>query len=378
MIEKQIQKLNQKVGEAIYLSALKDIASGRTGSARPGALLWTLSALVVASPFVLAILGLVFLLLDFPNLITIVLGVVFLGLGCMLRPRKNQMPEGAIDRKTLPETFALLDAISAHLGAPKVSKVVLNSEFNAFATEVRQDTVVGIGAMLWLGMSPEQRLAVLGHELGHLANRDVRRMSLPHRALIVLEAWHDLVSRDHYVDEYTGTVERESHGLMADLFSGVLGGAVEALMLLILKLQFAEAQKAEYLADVSAVKVAGQGANSSAFDRFLRFEASEAKRSGILPRKDETGFAFLNRLAATVDQLSEQEATRALTKHHAEKLSLDTTHPPTAYRQAFVNGLPEALVGVPLTFENWAAVDAELQGHFNKIGEREIVANEVQ
>ena len=378
MIEKRIQKLNQKIGEGIYLSALQDFASGRTSRERPGALLWGLSALVVACPYVFAALGAGLLFVDFPNLLALVFGGAFLGLGWMLRPRKPQLPVGAVGRDSLPETFALLDAISAQLDAPKVSKVVIDNQFNAYAAEVRNTPIVGIGALLWLASDRPQRLAVLGHELGHLAHRDTRRIALPDRALMVLNAWQNLLDMDHYVDAHTGVLERESNGIFADLVSAALRGIVDTLTWAILKLSFAESQKAAYLADASGLRVAGRQASLTALDLLVRIEASGALRSGILPRQGEAGFDFLSRLAATVDQLPPDQAARALAAHSAEKLSLDTTHPPTAYRQAFINGLPEALLEPPLEIANWAAFEVELKAHFEKIGRREIAAFEVQ
>lgn len=378
MIEKRIQKLNQKIGEGIYLSALQDFASGRTSRERPGALLWGLSALVVASPYVFAALGVLLLFVDFPNLLTLVFGGAFLGLGWMLRPRKPQLPVGAVGRDSLPETFALLDAISAQLDTPKVSKVVLDNQFNAYAAEVRNTPIVGIGALLWLASDRPQRLAVLGHELGHLAHRDTRRIALPDRALMVLNAWQKLLDMDYYVDAHTGVLERESNGIFADLFSAALRGIVDTLTWAILKLSFAESQKAEYLADASGLRVAGRQASLAALDLLVRIDASGALRSGILPRQGEAGFDFLSRLAGTVDQLPPDQAARALAAHSAEKLSLDTTHPPAAYRQAFIKGLPEALLEPPLEIANWAAIEVELKTHFEKIGRREIAAFEVQ
>lgn len=341
-------------------------------------MLWVLSVVVVASPYVFAAAGLGLFLFDFPNLLTLIFGFCFVSIGWMLRPRRQKMPPGALDLDSLPETFALLDQIAGQMAAPRVSKLVLTNEFNAFAAQIGKDNLIGIGSLLWLASDRQQRIALLAHEMGHLVNQDARRGALPAQALDTLDGWLHLVAPDFYQDTNTGVIERESHGLIGDFLLGSLRMAIELVMLAVLKLYFASLQQDEYKADALAAQVAGVGAKTALLDLMVRIEASAPLRSGILPRRDETGCGFLSRIAETPNRMPEDAVARAMNLHREEKMSLDATHPPTVYRKAFVDGLPNELLKNPLQFLQWEAVEAELHEHFEKIGQSEMQEYKVQ
>ncbi len=70
-----------------------------------------------------------------------------------------------------------MDQASDALGAPRVRLRLVSDDFNAWCSRVgaRQRPTLCIGIRLWAALSPDGRLALLGHELGHLVNGDPTR-----------------------------------------------------------------------------------------------------------------------------------------------------------------------------------------------------------
>ncbi|GAA6182446.1 hypothetical protein NBRC116594_38840 [Shimia sp. NS0008-38b] len=369
MIEKFRRKLNLKLGEHVYLSALRDVALGVPATTKPDVRLFVLSLLVLSTPFVCLGVGLALIAFDFPNVITGVLGGTFCAMAWVLRPRKAQLPTKCLDRSDLPILVELLDQISDHMGAPKVDKISLTAEFNAFAGIAQGQHILGLGSFLWLASNDTQKLALLAHEVAHLANKDVQKNQWGYKALAVLEGLLDLAEPPvvYYVD--LGVSARESQGVIADGINATFRLAIEVMMLALLKLMYVNSQKAEYRADANSAAVAGREAVLQLLDLTVFVEPTERRRVALWPHKDEAGLALSQRFADTVFELSADERRKVLSNHEEEVLSVDATHPPTRYRKAFVMGLPDSLAGTGLSFGKWAALEAELAPHFERLGD---------
>jgi Zn-dependent protease with chaperone function len=67
-----------------------------------------------------------------------------------------------IDREKAPNLYDLLDRCAAELGCATPSRVLIDSDFNA----------ASLGMPLWTALSGPERIALLGHELGHQVNGD--------------------------------------------------------------------------------------------------------------------------------------------------------------------------------------------------------------
>jgi heat shock protein HtpX len=78
----------------------------------------------------------------------------------------------------LGEDIRLLCARAGMEKPPTVGLIENEHIFNAFAIGLtRQDALIAISAPLVTVLTQEERLAVLGHELGHVINRDMARMT---------------------------------------------------------------------------------------------------------------------------------------------------------------------------------------------------------
>jgi hypothetical protein len=154
-----------------------------------------------------------------------------------------------IDPAAAPDLFELVDEVTGSLGLRPVWRIVLGTRFDASIAEIglRRRHVLYLGHPLWDLLDPGERIALLGHELGHVVNGDALRglgTDCPLRRLY--------------------------RRLPARLSRLLLG------LILIQERVFARAcQRAEYRADQVAVRVAGRGPVLSLLEK-TRAAESEA------------------------------------------------------------------------------------------------------
>jgi heat shock protein HtpX len=112
-------------------------------------------------------------------------GLVLIGLAACFRPRlgrlKPLLVRGyLVERKNAPTLHRMIDRLAADLGAPRPDVVIFDFGFNAGVRRVgpRQTRVLTLGVPLLLALTPQQVVALVGHELGHLKYEDNRRSLL--------------------------------------------------------------------------------------------------------------------------------------------------------------------------------------------------------
>ncbi|HTX00857.1 MAG TPA: M48 family metallopeptidase, partial [Acidimicrobiales bacterium] len=89
-----------------------------------------------------------------------------------------------------PQLFALVQEVAAAVQAPRVQSIRLTSEFNASYGRIqRRRRELTLGLCLWSILEPPERVALIGHELGHAVNRDVRNSAFVRRAVASLGRW---------------------------------------------------------------------------------------------------------------------------------------------------------------------------------------------
>lgn len=115
----------------------------------------------------------------------IVLGLLLLGFAALLRPRYTRLKRlmttsYRVEPGNAPTIHAVLDRIAARCGAPKPDVLLFDFSWSAGVTTVgpRPQRVLGIGVPLMLALEPQELVAVIGHEMGHLRYADVRRLML--------------------------------------------------------------------------------------------------------------------------------------------------------------------------------------------------------
>ncbi|MEM9785969.1 MAG: M48 family metallopeptidase [Pseudomonadota bacterium] len=351
------EDLKRKQGEQVYLSALRDYATGAFGAPSRGPLIaQVLSVLVVASPFVVCALGLILIVTTLPSWGGAFFGAVLIGAGYFLCPARYRLPKGALTRADAPGFFAQLDEVSAALNAPAITHVVVTDDFNAFVTREGQKTVLGIGALLWDAVPGDQKVALVAHEIAHLVNNDPARGKRMRYALDTLARWDDLVAPD-----WDGNV-------FADIALLPFRLLIAALEQALLRPMFLQSQRAEYLADALAAEVAGADAISRLLITLSLGEGLVQEWKGLHGLGDASGRDVIERLVACLHQMDPERRRNLLTRADAEKLSIDATHPPSAYRKGFVETVARDAARLrPGLFDQ---EDAAFAGRFHAIGEQ--------
>ncbi|NUW38495.1 M48 family metalloprotease, partial [Nonomuraea sp. SMC257] len=106
----------------------------------------------------------------------VLLAVLLLGTAWLMRPRLGRLPAGPHlrGRDRAPRLFGLLDRVGAEVGAPPVDVVFVSAEDNAAYARIgrRGRRALIIGAPLWARLGPQEKVALLGHELSHSSNGD--------------------------------------------------------------------------------------------------------------------------------------------------------------------------------------------------------------
>ena len=113
-----------------------------------------------------------------PSIVSVPLALVLTLVAFYVAPRFGRFPKRASVRyrEDAPALFALLDRVTAETGAKPVHAVVVSGAFNAAYGTVgpRRRPFVEIGLPLWDALPPQERIALLCHELAHGVNGDSR------------------------------------------------------------------------------------------------------------------------------------------------------------------------------------------------------------
>ncbi|MFD7554844.1 MULTISPECIES: M48 family metalloprotease [unclassified Streptomyces] len=296
-----------------------------------------------------------------------VFGVLLLGLAVVLRPRAGRLPKDAqaLHRADAPRLFELIDEVGAAVGTAGVHTVVVGSDANAAVTSygVRQRRVLYLGLGFWEILTPQERVALLGHELGHFAHGDIRHSRLTGGALHSLSVWYYLLAPT----PAAGLPQR-----FVNAVTFVPRWTVYGLLRLLDRLTLRASLRAEYLADVSAARAGSTEAAvalmdrllvTGSVDRHLRRESVAAQvRGGRGGReaRDRAEQEVWERLAAHIAAVPELEYERLRRVAALRGHVVDSTHPPTHLRRraAAAGGPHRAQVGYDDS--RAAAIGAEL------------------
>ncbi|MFF5109870.1 M48 family metalloprotease [Streptosporangium sp. NPDC000509] len=290
----------------------------------------------------------------------ILFGLVVLDLAWLLRPRPAPFPAFAVPlaREDAPHLYALVDRVGEELGAPRTDLVAVSGAVNAsFRTYGwRRSRLVEIGYPLWLILTPQERVALLAHEMAHSRNGDARH------GLVAGSALHSL----HELRVVTGFEWHPGDGLSAlvtQCLLAILGVPVRGLIFLLELLLNRSSQHAEYRADEMQAQVAGSAAAASLLDVLTTrtrsvegFLASSAVAVG-------TGNLW-TALRSHVDAVADTELERHRKSARLEKTGVDTTHPPTYLRMQRVLALPYPVPRVS------AAGSEQIEGELDKAAGR--------
>ncbi|MFD9336641.1 M48 family metallopeptidase [Streptomyces sp. NPDC060028] len=316
-------------------------AAGRVGPDRSTVLAFGVSLLVhsVTGGLVLAAGALI--IGGWHTRILPVFGVGLLMVVAALLPRPGRLPRHApvLYRADAPRLFELIDEVGAAVGTTGVHAVVLDTAHNAWVRTygIRNRRVMCLGAGLWEVLSPQERVALLGHELGHFANGDVRSSFVTHGALRSLAHWYSFLLPQPVVSLVY---------LCGNALVFLPRWAVYGLIVLLDGLTMRASQRAEYRADAGAARAGSTAAAITLLDRLLIGDAVAAhlqRESITAPQangashdretREAAEQALWERLAARIGSIPESEYERLRRVSARRGHSIDDTHPPTHLRR---------------------------------------------
>jgi Zn-dependent protease with chaperone function len=299
--------------------------------------------------------GLAAIALEFPNVVSILIGLAMAGTGILMRPRLSRLEDGArpLEPARTPALHELVADVARALDRPPPDLVAIDASWNAYwdVVGLRRQRVLVLGLPLFAALDPAQRVALIAHELGHDRNGDVRRSLVVAAAVGALDQLSSLLQPD-------GRQRWDELGLdwLANALMWVVSRPVDAVLWLEVRLLYRDSQRAEFLADAQAARVAGTAAVTALHERLLLASQFELT---VQQAGDEEGL-FVH-LHAALEAVPERERERRRRVARLEHTRLDLTHPPIALRIALLEGRP-ALPPVVTLNSAWSArIDDELE-----------------
>lgn len=363
-------RLEHKLADALY----RELETGsihRPGwdAARVAAHL--LSALILLLPLLGFLAGIALLVFYRPLWFSAVLSLLAFAIAFAFRPRAADLPEDVhlVHRDQAPTLYAVLDELATAVGTRKVAAVAISAEANLWYQQIgwRFRPVIGIGLPLWAGLRPQERIAILAHELGHGRHGDARSGWLVSSAWSVLEGLRetfseqdfDRIKREYGHDDFTGAT------LFSRMLNSTVGVMVRGIAWLLETLRLRSGQRAEYLADRKAGEIAGSDAAVHALERLLLADASYRAMERAL--RFPTEIEPLEAVRRAVTEVPAREIERHVRASRTRETRTDSTHPPTYLRTRLLRTRPATTAQVVLGIDQSRAIDRELEPVAQKV-----------
>lgn len=191
------------------------------------------------------------------------LGVLLAGVALLLRPSLGRrVPE---KRRLKPTQAAglrsLVARVAEHVGTPPPDDIVLDFDYNASFARLglQRRRTLTIGLPLWVTLTPQARIALLAHELGHDVNGDPERGALVWPAMEAFGRIADWTGAERGL----GYVFHPDRGapsgpqLIGELAMWLISRPFLFAYLGLSAIGLRDHQRAEYLADLRATDIAG-------------------------------------------------------------------------------------------------------------------------
>ncbi|HEU5428542.1 MAG TPA: M48 family metalloprotease [Actinocrinis sp.] len=293
--------------------------------------------------------------------------------GVLRKPR--DMDQNCLTRDRAPALFGLLDRCAAQSAAPVPDYVLMDTRFNAATRSIglRRKKLLTLGVPLWVVLSGPERVALLGHELGHHVNRDVTHGIWATTARRSLVEWIRMFNPRESVRDRFARRRLGRSGLLESLASALLPVFLFAVcgpaFLLALgcyvgltRLDLRCGQRSEHLADELGARLASSAAAISLAERLALAESvAYFVRRLKAERAKEDPWA---RLRAYIDSIPEHEKRRRVLLDERRGTRIDATHPANYLRRKMLARRPQFPGTIQVEDAEWAAIDAELRKYY--------------
>lgn len=341
-----------------------DGATGRGGGGLSTVLVHAVAFAVHAVTLSLAV-GAVWCLVHNRGGLGVLLGVVLLVIAWSLRPRLSRLPKDvhAFRRGDAPALYGLIDEVARVVGTRGVDLIVVDKDINASVTTcgLRRQRVMRLGLPLWEMLAPQQRVALLGHELGHYTNGDTRR------GIVIATAYNSLRTWRYYL---APTPDPTPVEFVVNVVYLAPRALILGVLLVLDRLTATVSQRGEYLADSYACQAGSTDAAAGLMDKLmvgdaaattLQREANKARGGPRGPgRADEGADSLWERFFDDVESIPEREYERRRRVGALRGHSVDASHPPTHLRRERLRASVPVTATVVLSDEDEKRISAEL------------------
>jgi Zn-dependent protease with chaperone function len=284
---------------------------------------------------------------SFP-LVLRVLGVALAGAFALFvqpyRPRRGKAERLEVSRDAAPSLYGLIDEVAAAVGAPPVTIVQIDSRFNAsYGSPRRGEKVLSLGLCLWSALDSQERVALLGHELGHAVNGDLRRLVVVRRAIFSLWMWQILLTPARSLTRRRGQRSRDDALVrLAEYLTPVImlpfAFAISLLRAGLDLISSRNGQRSEYYADELAARTGGSDAAVSLTEEQLAGETcTRAMTRAVKFTAGADPWPAVREQVLATPQ-AEWERLRRVARRRLSRI--DVSHPPTQLRADLLRARP--------------------------------------
>ncbi|MFN7220085.1 MAG: M48 family metalloprotease [Burkholderiales bacterium] len=339
-------------------------ADSDSATASPGVkLAYVVATLIYSSSVAMGVAGIALVAMSGGKIIYLLGGGLCLLVAALSLPRFARAPEKIVSREDYPGIYALTDRVAETLETEPVSGVGVSAEFNANYRIAgwKGQRYVEIGAALAAVLSVEEFVALVAHEMSHGANGDPLRGRYLGGALNTVVRWGGVIRPT----TVTGLGEGMPYGpivsilgipfaIVALLLSEAIFLVAKGFYLLVLR----QSQRAEYLADVLASKIAGAHAMSSQLEKLYLFDVVDTAIQRHALTNAEA--PIQDALREAVRSLPDSKLDSLRAESRAQGWRVDSTHPPTAMRTDVIKACGNVEPAMILSEEERRGIAIEL------------------
>jgi heat shock protein HtpX len=266
--------------------------------------------------------------------------------------RKKEHEYFDIDLSQYPASREFLDLLCEKMSIPKIEKLTLSRDYNA--------RIVGgffgfgspeleLGFSLWSVLKTDEKIALISHELSHIAHGDLKRNRLTSFSIETLRLWYSLLN-----PEWQALNNFSMMSLLMLPFE-VLGWLTSRIVYALGYLQaaalFTRFQIREFYADARAAQMAGTSAVIRLLDKLHLHNEFwfTAGKYTLQPEPKPAMFDYIHSYLSSIPE-GARKRLRIVMKRHMSRV--EATHPPTIDRIDFIDGLSDAndLPEIPIIY----------------------------
>jgi len=287
------------------------------------------------------------------------IGGLLIGVGCVVQPfhRKRASGNKPLTRTELPSLFALCDQVAQTLGTGTIDSLWLSPVFNAsYGRSRRHGSAMTLGLALWAILEPQERVALIGHELGHQLNGDQRRARPVRLAMVSLRNWAYLLKPGRSIYRTRGIAAVSEFLTLLVLLP--LAATALGLRRLLAILAGRQGLSSEYYADELSARVAGTAAAAALAEKLLVADACSRFVQQTVKFEPATDpWEAVGNYARGIPQ-QEWERQRRLGRLRLP--AIDSSHPPSQLRADLLRARAYQEPVIRLTPNQAEVLDREL------------------